>query len=320
MSRAVLLLNLGTPTAPTPRAVRCYLREFLGDRRVVPLPRALWLPLLYGVITPLRSPRVAKAYRSIWMAEGSPLAVYSRRLAESLAREAGLPVALAMRYGEPDMETALKELLRQGVRKLTVIPLYPQYSQTTTASVFDRLTEILARLPVQPGFCFRSDYHDHPAYIEAVAGSIRDFWQHQGRPEKLLLSFHGLPEKSRRQGDPYYDQCVTSARLIAEALGLGADDWMLVFQSRFGPARWLEPYCVDVLKRLPQEGVRSVDVVCPGFAADCLETLEEIAGTNREIFLQAGGRQYRYIPALNDSPRHLALMRALAEENDERSA
>ncbi|BCX82185.1 protoporphyrin/coproporphyrin ferrochelatase [Methylomarinovum caldicuralii] len=319
MSRAVLLVNLGTPTAPTPRAVRRYLREFLGDRRVVPLPRALWLPLLYGVITPLRSPRVAKAYRGIWMAEGSPLAVYSRRLAESLAREAGLPVALAMRYGEPDMETAVKELLRQGVRKLTVIPLYPQYSQTTTASVFDRLAEILARLPAQPGFCFRSDYHDHPAYIEAVAGSIRDFWQRQGRPEKLLLSFHGLPEKSRRQGDPYYDQCVTSARLIAAALGLGADDWMLVFQSRFGPARWLGPYCVEVLKRLPQEGVWSVDVVCPGFAVDCLETLEEIAGTNREVFLQAGGRQYRYIPALNDSPRHLTLMRALVEENDERS-
>ncbi|BCX89847.1 protoporphyrin/coproporphyrin ferrochelatase [Methylomarinovum tepidoasis] len=320
MSRAVLLVNLGTPAAPTPRAVRRYLREFLGDRRVVPLPRALWLPLLYGVIAPLRSPQVAKAYRGIWMAEGSPLAVYSRRLAESLAREAGLPVVLAMRYGESDMETAVKELLRQGVRKLTVIPLYPQYSQTTTASVFDRLTEILARLPVQPDFCFRSDYHDHPAYIEAVAGSIRDFWKRQGRPEKLLLSFHGLPEKSRRQGDPYYDQCVTSARLIAEALGLGTDDWMLVFQSRFGPARWLEPYCVEILQRLPQQGVRSVDVVCPGFAVDCLETLEEIAGTNREIFLQAGGGRYRYIPALNDSPRHLALMRTLAEERHERLA
>ena len=314
MSRGILLVNLGTPEAPAPGAVRRYLREFLGDPRVVPLPRVVWLPLLYTVISVVRAPKITRLYQRIWLDSGSPLAVYSQRLAEALSQETGLAVALGMRYGAPGLEAALAALRRQGVRHVTVLPLYPQYSQTTTASVFDRLMTILARLPYQPDFCFRSDYHDHPAYVGAVAGSVRDFWGRHGRPQKLLLSFHGLPERSRRQGDPYYDQCVTSARLIAEALELAPSQWQLVFQSRFGPSRWLGPYCVEVLKGLPAQGVRRVDVVCPGFAVDCLETLEEIAHTNREIFLQAGGERYRYIPALNDSPRHLALLRALTGE------
>ncbi|HEB77629.1 MAG TPA: ferrochelatase [Methylothermaceae bacterium] len=311
MKTGILLVNLGTPEAPAVGAVRRYLIEFLSDPRVVPLPRLLWLPLLHGVIAPVRAPRLARSYRAIWMAEGSPLAVYSQRLARSLGQLLDMPVTVAMRYGSPGLAEGIETLLWQRVERIQLLPLYPQYSRTTTASVFDQVCQFLARRPYQPSFCFRSDYHDEPAYIRAVAASIHDFWQTQGRPQKLLMSFHGLPEKSRRQGDPYYDQCRTSARLIAQALGLADNAWQLVFQSRFGFARWLEPHCLDVLKQLPGQGIREVDVVCPGFAVDCLETLEEIARTNREVFLEAGGRQYRYIPALNDSARHVEMLAAL---------
>ena len=311
MNTGILLVNLGTPAAPTAAAVRRYLAEFLGDPRVVPLPRPLWLPLLHGVIAPLRAPRVARSYRSIWTAEGSPLAVHCRKLARSLARALDLPVAVAMRYGDPGVAEGIDALLEQGVEAVFLLPLYPQYSQATTASVFDRFVALLGERSCQPSFCFRSDYHAEPAYVEAVAARIRDFWQTHGRPQKLLMSFHGLPEKSRRQGDPYYDQCCTSAALIARALELRASEWQLVFQSRFGPARWLGPYCVEVLRQLPAQGIREVDVVCPGFAVDCLETLEEIARTNQAVFLEAGGERYRYIPALNDSPYHVEMLRAL---------
>ncbi len=311
MKTGILLVNLGTPAAPTPGAVRRYLTEFLADPRVVPLPRPLWLPLLHGVIAPLRAPRVARSYRSIWTAEGSPLAVHCRKLARSLARALDLPVAVAMRYGDPGLAEGIDALLEQGVEAVFLLPLYPQYSQATTASVFDRFVALLGERSCQPSFCFRSDYHAEPAYVEAVAARIRDFWQTHGRPQKLLMSFHGLPEKSRRQGDPYYDQCCTSAALIARALALEETDWQLVFQSRFGPSRWLAPDCVEVLRQLPTQGVREVDVVCPGFAVDCLETLEEIARTNRAVFLEAGGERYRYIPALNDSPYHVEMLRAL---------
>ncbi len=309
MSTGILLVNLGTPDKPTPRAVRRYLREFLSDPRVVPLPRILWLPFLYTVITPLRSHRVARAYHSIWMKEGSPLMVHTQRLAVALAAEAGCPVTVAMRYGRPSLEQGLVSLLDQGVGNIAVLPLYPQYSLTTTATVFDWLVGKLSRRLVIPSFCFRSDYHAEPAYIDAVAGSIESFWQAQGRAQKLLFSFHGLPQKSRAQGDPYYDQCVESTRLIAERLGLPQEAWQLVFQSRFGPAKWLKPYCIEVLQQLPNQGVDQVDVVCPGFAVDCLETLEEIAHTNREVFLAAGGRRYRYIPALNDSSSHVEMLK-----------
>ncbi|XSG86354.1 MAG: ferrochelatase [Methylohalobius sp. ZOD2] len=313
MKWGVLLVNLGTPDAPTPKAVRAYLREFLGDRRVVPLPRLLWLPFLYGVVSTLRSRRVAQSYRSIWMNEGSPLAVYSRRLADKWDAQEGR-VLLGMCYGRPDLASGLKALRAQGAEQIFILPLYPQYSRTTTAAVFDRINRILAGWPYLPGCYFLNDYHAEPAYIDAVAGKIDEFWRASGRPERLLMSFHGLPEKSRAQGDPYYDQCLTSADLIAEALNLRDSEWQVVFQSRFGPAKWLKPYCVEVLKTLPEEGIRAVDVVCPGFAVDCLETLEEIAVVNQEIFLQAGGEQYRYIPALNDDDEHVAMLARLIRD------
>ena len=307
MSLGVILVNLGTPSAPTAKALRRYLREFLGDERVVPLPRLLWLPLLYTVISIIRSWATAKAYRKIWMPEGSPLAVHTSALAEKL-RQQGWVVAVAMRYGQPDIANAFNQLKQQGCQSFFILPLYPQYSQTTTGSVFDKVSDVLSHWPEQPSFYFLSDYHAEPAYIEAVADSIRDYWQQNGKPDRLLISFHGLPEKSQRQGDPYYNQCMISGKLIASKLGLSESDWQIVFQSRFGPTQWLQPYCVEVLKGLPGQGIKKVDVVCPGFAVDCLETLEEIAQTNREIFLGAGGRQYRYIPALNAQKRHAEML------------
>ncbi len=311
MKKGVLLVNLGSPDAPAPGAVRGYLREFLSDPRVVALPRPLWLPLLYAVIAPLRAGKVARAYRSIWTDAGSPLVVHMQRLAGALEEESGMPVVAAMRYGRPGLEAGVEALLGRGVEQVTVLPLYPQYSVTTTATVFDRLAQIMAARQRVPSLCFRDQYHAESAYIGAVAGSIDSYWQANGRPQKLLMSFHGLPEKSRDQGDPYYDQCVRSARLIAARLGLEETAWELVFQSRFGPAEWLRPYCVEVLRRLPEAGVKAVDVVCPGFSVDCLETLEEIAHANRGIFLQAGGRRYRYIPALNAEPGHVRMLKAL---------
>lgn len=287
------------------------MREFLSDPRVIPLPRVLWLPLLYAVIVPLRCYRVARAYRSIWMEDGSPLGVYTGRLARALEEESGVPVAVGMRYGHPSLQQGVDELLRRNLDRIIVLPLYPQYSKTTTATVFDRLSAILARLPVIPSLEFHSEYHSAPAYIEALAASIEAFWRRHGRSQKLLMSFHGLPEKSRDQGDPYYDQCVATSRLIAARLGLAEQEWQLVFQSRFGPAKWLKPYCIEVLQQLPGSGVEEVDVVCPGFPVDCLETLEEIAVTNREVFLQAGGSRYRYIPALNDSSIHIEMLQRM---------
>lgn len=310
MSLGILLVNLGTPKAPTPAAVRCYLREFLADRRVVQLPRAVWLPLLYAVVSTMRARRVARSYRSIWLEKGSPLLVYTQRLAQKLIAQ-GWQVAVGMCYGQPDLATGLKSLQAQGVKQIFVLPLYPQYSKATTAAVFDRLNQVLSGWSYLPAYYFLNDYHAEPAYIEAIAAHIEAFWRKHGRPQRLLFSFHGLPEKSHAQGDPYYTQCLTSARLIAEVLKLAPSDWQVVFQSRFGPAEWLKPYCVEVLKSLPSEGIRQVDVVCPGFAVDCLETLEEIAVTNRQVFIQSGGERYRYIPALNDSDGHGTMLTSL---------
>ncbi|MCX8050008.1 MAG: ferrochelatase [Methylohalobius sp.] len=310
MALGVLLVNLGTPKAPTPKEVRRYLRQFLGDKRVVSLPRVLWWPLLYTLVSTVRARRVARLYQSIWLEEGSPLLVHTRHLAQKLCAR-GMRAEIGMCYGEPSLESGLFALRAQGAEKIFVLPLYPQYSMTTTAAVFDRLNRILAAEAIVPSYSFLNGYYAEPAYIEAVAGQIEGFWREHGRPQRLLFSFHGLPEKSRLKGDPYYDQCLVSACLIADALGLASSDWQVVFQSRFGPAKWLGPYCAEVLQALPQEGIRQVDVVCPGFAVDCLETLEEIAVANREIFLQSGGEQYRYIPALNDSDEQVAMVTSL---------
>jgi len=307
----VLLVNLGTPEAPDTKAVRDYLAEFLWDPRVVDVARPLWWVMLHGVILRIRPPKVARAYQSIWTDEGSPLLTVSRRLAEQLrqryaARDGGrVEIALAMRYGKPAIEPALEELEKKGMRRLLVLPLYPQYSSTTTAAVFDELARVLGRWRWLPDIRFVQHYHDHPAYIEALAASIREHWDAQGQAERLLMSFHGIPERMCRSGDPYYCECQKTARLLADKLGLDDDRWYLTFQSRFGREPWLQPYTDATLEAWASQGLNSVDVVCPGFSADCLETLEETEQHYRELFLSGGGKQFSYIRALNDRPQHV---------------
>jgi len=305
----LLLVNLGTPEAPTKAAVKRYLGEFLWDRRVVEIPRPIWWLILHGIVLQTRPRKSAKAYQSVWTERGSPLMVYTEDLAEAVRAELagrGLAVVvdIAMRYGKPSIPEQLAKHQAAGVERFIVLPLYPQYAAATTASIFDKVAETFRRWRHIPQLEFVSDYHRHPGYIQAVAASIEQFWQANGKSERLLFSLHGLPDVSRQQGDPYYEQCVASTHAIAELLGLEESAWDLVFQSRFGAQEWLRPYCVDMLKELPGQDVKSVDVVCPGFAVDCLETLEEIAIANKEIFIEAGGEQYRYIPALNASAEH----------------
>jgi ferrochelatase len=307
----VLLANLGTPAAPTARAVGRYLREFLWDPRVVDLPRLLWWFILNGAIIPLRSARVARNYQKIWMAEGSPLLVNSQRQALGvqtiLNQQSSAPVVveLGMTYGQPSIAAALQKLRAQRVRKLLVLPLYPQYSATTTGAVFDAVARELNAWKWVPELRMVNQYADDVSYIQALVDSVKTHWQQQPRGDCLLISFHGLPERYLREGDPYYCYCHKTARLLAEQLGLQEEQWRLVFQSRFGREPWLQPYCDATLQALPGEGKRNVDIICPGFSADCLETLEEINMTNRKIFIKAGGDGYHYIPALNDQPGHL---------------
>ena len=313
----VVLVNLGTPEAPTPEAVRRYLRQFLSDGRVVEIPKPVWWMILNLFILPLRSRKSAHAYATIWTERGSPLMFLSRDLTDAVAKQLAtndILTDLAMCYGEPSVPAQLATLKAQGATRFLILPLYPQYSAASTGAVFDAVAKTLLRWRHVPEVHYLDHYHDHPAYIEAAARSIQTFWQEHGRAPFLLMSFHGLPEISRAQGDPYYDQCLTSARLIAEALNLRDDEWQVCFQSRFGPARWLQPYCIDVLQNMPSRGIHEVDLVCPGFAVDCLETLEEIAIANKEAFMTAGGRQYRYIPALNDSADHVNLLTTLIRE------
>lgn len=308
---AVLLVNLGSPVSTKTRDVRRFLREFLGDPRVVNLPRPLWWLILNLFILPFRPSKSAHAYKAIWTEQGSPLVVFTRRLAEKLAARIGsqqLTVDYAMRYGQPVMAQSLQTLQAQGVDDIVVVPLYPQYSSTTTASVSDIVAQAMSAWRRVPGLHFISEFHQNPVYIQAIADSVRDYWRQHGQPQLLLMSFHGLPAVLTKLGDPYFYQCQTSARLIAECLGLQDDQWQLVFQSRFGKAEWLQPYCVETLAQLPGRGIKQVDLLCPGFSVDCLETLEEIAITNQEIFLEAGGEHYRYIPALNDSDAQVEVM------------
>ena len=313
----VLLVNLGTPDAPTPKALRRYLREFLSDRRVVELPRALWLPLLYGVILPFRSKNSARLYRSIWREDGSPLLTYSRSLArqlESTLRERTqlpVPVRLGMRYGNPSVADALAELAAEGADRLVVLPLYPQYAASTTASAFDAVTGALKAWRWIPATRFIAGYPDFTPWVHAVAETIREYRERRGAAERLLFSFHGIPRRQFEAGDPYYCQCRKSARLITGRLGLEEGEWALAFQSRFGPAEWLQPYTMETLQHWAKQGVRHVQVVCPGFAVDCLETLEEIREQNREAFEAAGGEKLEYIPALNDRPAHAKALASL---------
>lgn len=313
----VLLVNLGTPDEPTTRAVRHYLAEFLSDPRVIETPRWLWWPILHGFILRVRPRRSAKNYRKIWTEQGSPLLVHSQAIAEQLqlrldTRLSGtVKVVLGMSYGHPSLESALEELYAAHARRIVVLPLYPQYSGTTTGSVFDAVTALLALRRWVPEMRFVSHYHDAPGYIDAVADSIREYREANGAAEKLLFSFHGLPRKTLDSGDPYHCQCLKTARLVAEALDLTDAAWAVTFQSRVGRGEWLRPYTDETVAALAHEGIKSLDVACPGFAADCLETLEEIAMQNRDLFIASGGRTLNYIPALNARDEHLGFLERL---------
>jgi ferrochelatase len=302
----VLLTNLGTPDAPNAAALRPYLKEFLSDPRVVEIPRPLWWPILNGVILSLRPRQSAEKYAKVWTAEGSPLKVHTRRQAEllrgRLAGRVGHPVAVewAMRYGNPPVRQALASLRDQGCDRLLVIPLYPQYAASTTASTYDAVCAVLGRLRNAPALRLVKHFHDHPGYIAALAQSVREHWTAHGRPDRLVMSFHGLPRFAVDRGDPYHDECQETGRLLAEALGLSAEQYLITFQSRFGRARWLEPYTIDTMQALGKKKLRRVDVICPGFVADCLETLEEIAIENKAAFLAAGGGEFHCIACLNE--------------------
>jgi ferrochelatase len=314
---AVVLVNLGTPSAPTTSAVRRYLRQFLSDPRVIEQPRWLWWLILNGVILRLRPARSARAYASIWSEAGSPLLVYSRALAEALGRSLQVQtgdrvqVHLAMTYGEPALPDVLRRLVDDGQRRVLVLPLYPQYSATSTGAVFDALAETVKTLRWPPELRTIGDYHDQPAHIEALARSVERHWAQHGRAERLLLSFHGIPQRYVAAGDPYAAQCRATAQRLAARLGLDADAWCVSFQSRVGREEWLRPYTDQILEELAKSGVESIQVLCPAFAVDCLETLEEIAVENRERFLHAGGRRYEYIAALNDGDDQVAALSEL---------
>lgn len=324
-STGVLLVNLGTPDEPTPSAVRKYLAEFLSDSRVIEIPKIAWLPLLYGVILPKRGTASAANYEKVWFNEGSkqgsPLLYYSQRQTELLQQEmetrfrGPVHIELAMRYGNPSIKSGLLALQEKGAHRILILPLYPQYSATTTATTYDAILATLKSWRWVPELRFVGQYHESPSYIKALAESVKIHWRKldengEERGETLLMSFHGLPKRNLEAGDPYFCQCHKTGRLLAEALNLKNDQWKLTFQSRFGKQEWLKPYTDETLKTLASEGMKNIDIICPGFPADCLETLEEIQMENREYFMEAGGETYRYIPALNDDPAHI---RALAD-------
>lgn len=320
-STAVLLVNLGTPDSPSRKDVRRYLKEFLWDPRVVEGPRLPWWLVLNLIILNTRPAKSAAAYQKVWTDRGSPLLAISRDQQQSLqaAFDEALPgqvkVALAMRYGKPAMAETMVELQAAGIKNVLVLQLYPQYSATTTASTFDAIADALRTQRDIPELRFINRYGKNSQYIEALAASVRAYQQQNGTPQKLLMSFHGLPEDYCKAGDPYADECRETAQLLAAALNLQADEWVLSFQSRLGPRQWLQPYTDHTLEKLAGEGISDVQVICPGFSADCLETLEEIAMENRDVFIEAGGKNYQYIPCLNDQPTHIDMLQALATQH-----
>ncbi|GAB4212988.1 MAG: ferrochelatase [Rhodoferax sp.] len=317
---AIVFCNLGTPDAPTPTAVRRYLAEFLGDPRVVEVPRLLWLMILHGVILRVRPKRSAAKYATVWQPEGSPLKLWTERQAQALqtqltARGHELVVRMAMRYGADRIDSVLDDLQAQGVTRVLVLPAYPQYSATTTASVFDAVYQWAGRTRRLPELRFVNHYHDDDAYIGALAASVLKHWAQHGQPDRLLMSFHGVPERNLHLGDPYHCECHKTARLLAQRLGLDADRYQVSFQSRLGRAKWLQPYTEPTLIALAQQGVRRVDVICPAFTSDCLETLEEINQEARAAFLGAGGQTFHYIGCLNDQPAWIDALSNLAERH-----
>jgi len=319
---AVLLVNLGTPAAPDARAVRRFLREFLSDPRVVEIPRVVWWPILYGLVLPLRPRKTAAKYAAVWTADGSPLMVNSRQqalLLRGYLGERGLDVevGLAMRYGEPSIASTLDELRKKNVERVLVLPMYPQYSATTTASVFDAVADHLKANRNVPEMRWVKHFHDHAGYIDALKRSVIDHWARFGslaKGDKLVISFHGVPQRTLELGDPYHCECQKTGRLLAESLGLADAEYVVTFQSRFGRAEWLRPYTAQTLRELAAKGCARVDVICPGFATDCLETLEEIAIEGKHEFLSAGGRQFHYIACLNDAPDFIKALADLAQQ------
>ena len=317
----ILLINLGTPDSPSVKDVRRYLKVFLSDPRVVEAPRLLWWLILNGVILRIRPARSAAAYRQVWGEQGSPLLLRSRAIADALQQtldnrqQQPMKVKLAMRYGSPSIAEGLESLRQLNARRILVLPLYPQYSATTTASTFDEISRVLRSWRWLPELRFINRYHDNPGYIHALAESVRRFDAANGGRERLLLSFHGIPQAYADQGDPYAEECHTTAQRLAAELQLQPEQWAISFQSRVGRQPWLKPYTDETLKQWGAEGIKRVDVICPGFPADCLETLEEIGQENRDYFLQAGGEQYRYIPALNQDPLHIQALADLVERH-----
>jgi ferrochelatase len=318
---AVVLVNLGTPDAPTAGAVRRYLRQFLWDWRVVEIPRVVWWFILNGIILPFRSGKSAQKYAAIWTKEGSPLRVHTHKqalLMRGVLGERGhadLQVVYAMRYGKPSLAEVLDKLKLDACERILILPAYPQYSATTTASIFDAVFAHYAKVRNVPELRFVKHYHDHDAYLDALKASVLAHWDSNGRPDKLVMSFHGTPKRTLLLGDPYHCECHKTARLLAAHLRLGQDQYVVTFQSRFGKAEWLQPYTVPTLQALAKQGVHRVDVLCPGFISDCLETLEEIAMDAKHQFLNAGGKQFHYIPCGNETPGWINALAEVAEQH-----
>ena len=310
----VLLVNLGTPDAPTTPAVKRYLKQFLSDKRVVDTPRWLWWPILNLAILPIRSPRVAKLYASVWSEEGSPLLAFSKRQRDALAAKLDIPVALGMSYGNPSLKSAVDELMEQGVTRIIVLPLYPQFSCSTVAAVWDGLGEVFAGYRSLPEVHFIRDYAEHPAYIAALKASVERSFAKHGKPDLLVTSFHGIPQRFANEGDDYPLRCQDTFAALKSSLGLQDHEAMLTYQSRFGREPWLTPYTDETMRSLPAKGIKHVQIMSPGFSADCLETLEEINAQNREFFLHAGGERFEYIPALNDDEAHITMMMELVNQ------
>ena len=325
LKTGILLLNLGTPDAATPSAIRHYLRQFLSDTRVVEIPKIVWWFILNCIILVVRPKKTAKKYASVWMPEGSPLRVYTERqtqlLRGYLGEKISAPVRIefAMRYGNPSMQSAIHAMCDAGCENILLLPLYPQYAASTTASTMDELGRIMRKIRNVPGVRLVRSFHDHPAYISAVVKNVQSSWMKNGplnfATDKLLMTFHGLPKVHLTNGDPYHCQCHKTARLIAEGLGIKKDDYVVTFQSRFGAQEWLQPYTDKTLEKLGQQGVARIDVICPGFAADCLETLEEIADEGRETFLHAGGKVFNYVPVCNDSEPFIHALAAVTMQH-----
>ncbi|MDP5134384.1 ferrochelatase [Rheinheimera baltica] len=317
----ILLTNLGTPDAPTPKALKRYLKQFLSDPRVVEIPRVLWWLILNGIILRIRPRRSAKAYATVFTEQGSPLLFHTQAQTDAIRTQLqqdgveNLVVDFAMRYGNPSFDSVLDNMFKQGVRKLLVLPLYPQYCASTSGSSFDELAKNFIQRRWLPDLRFISHYPDYAPFITAAADKIRQYWQQHGQADKLILSYHGIPKRYLLNGDPYHCECYKTSRLIAEQLGLNKDQYMTTFQSRFGREEWLKPYTDETLKSLPAQGVKSVQIFCPGFAADCLETIEEIGEENKEYFLHAGGERYDYISALNAEPQHINALCQLIKDN-----